>query len=144
MGRQGTHLPQEKAAQNSPEPPEPGSARVGAGVQTEKMDAKNGSPRACQRAPKAQNRPGGGGEGSCGLRGAQTHTRAFRTRGCEPTPRTSVAEAGAPASYTISLLPPRLHKMTDYLSTHPTCPRATSHPATSTDSEKELGKSKAC
>lgn len=33
------------------------------------------------------------------------------------------AEAGAPASYTLSLLPPQLHKMMDYPSTHPTCPR---------------------
>lgn len=79
---------------------------------------------------RCKNGLGGGGEGVRGLR-ALRPTLAFRTGGCEKTPHTSETQAGAPASYTISLLSPRLHKMTDYLSTHPTCPRATSHPAMS-------------
>lgn len=60
----------------------------------------------------------------CGYYKGNCH---FTDEDVNATPNISEAKAGASASYTISLLPPRLHKMMDYLSTHPTCPRSTSH-----------------
>lgn len=118
---------------------------MGVGVQTEKMEAEDTkAPRACLRVYKAHSdrevRPGG--------------FRVTPEEDANPNPTLTHirAEAGAPASYTLSLPPPQLHKMMDYLSPHQPA-RATSHlghvhscPGRSCGEEKPIDKKcpKAC